>query len=613
MDRSPPLYALLPERYRKRDGDTQFTLKALTELLDGPRTQIEANIGALYRDWFVETCEDWVLPYLARLAGHYWVTHLAADRRALVADAIAFARRKGTYPALEHELAAITGWPVQIAFEAGAPVARYWDEPVYALREAAPQPDGDGRYRFHPMGLDCPLFAAPRAYPGIEAPFDPRLDAPVTLTMNADVALLERALAILIEDNKGELQPIPAADMAVADLGEWRAPTAVEARAFVDPVRGRFLLSEALARSGRIAVDFAYAAPGNVGGGPYERAMARPQKGTWVAYVHADARPDQGVPAYRTLADALEAFRSIPDHGLIRILDSSAYETGGLEIGAAPLVCATDPNAPRRLTIEALSGETPVLRGTLRFLGGATGLRLALNGLWIDGRIEIEGEVEACIEHCSVHPVTARGQARPGTGPILAIVATAGGAAPPALALNACLTGPLALSQGTVLTISDSAVDGYGADLAISGGPAATLVRCTLLGGADFAGLNARDTILDQPLTVPGGPPSAHHCFAPEGVALLNGAGNVGGVPPAYESRVFGMPGYARLDPAANEAIRTGASNGSEIGLFNSGHNAQRVELMTLRLKEVLPIGMVPKLERRPLMPQTDQGGTGTP
>ena len=59
------------------------------------------------------------------------------------------------------------------------------------------------------------------------------------------------------------------------------------------------------------------------------------------------------------------------------------------------------------------------------------------------------------------------------------------------------------------------------------------------------------------------------------------------------------MPGYARLDRVASEEIRTGASNGSEIGVFNAGHAAHRLALMEDCLATRLPIGMGLQTERQ--------------
>lgn len=597
MPDSPPFYSLLPELYRRRDREAGHALEAFLEVLDGPRALIEENIAALYRSWFVETCEDWALPYLARLAGCDGPLEHAADRRALVADAIAFARRKGTRPALEHELAALGGWPVQLAAGSGWATARFWDEPAYELRDAAAKSAGGGRYRFHPMGADCRLFAAPRAHRGIDCPFDAALDAPLALTMAADERLLDRALEIAIEGADGAFHAIPSAEVVLADLSGWERPTSTAARVCVDPLLGRFILTTPAARDPRALVRFACAAAGNVGGGPYERTMTEPGEATWIARVHRQALPGSGV--YRTLAEALAAFRGVADHGLIRILDSGAYDLDERAASGPATVCQTDPNAPRRLTIEALSGETPVLRGTLGFEGGTSGLRLVLGGLWIDGRVVIGEGVEARIEHCSIHPLSAQrlsGAAMPGPA---AIELVSGDRAPASLVLRACLTGTLAAGPKAALAISDSVIDGRRGGMAISGDPAATLERCTILGGAAFGALGASNSIFASPVTVTGSDCALRNCFVPAGSDLPGALQCLSGPDPIPGSSVFAMPGYARLDPAASEEIRTGASNGSEIGVFNAGHAAQRLALMEDCLAVRLPIGMAYRLKQK--------------
>ena len=600
MASSPPLYSLLPELYRNRDAAAGFALRALTEILDGPRGRIEADIEALYRDWFVETCADPALPYLAALAGRQEPPSLAFDRRALVADAVAFARRKGSYCALEHELAKLTGWPIQIVVEGGQAVVRYWEEPVYTLRDVATSGEDPRRYRFHPLGVDCRLFAAPRPYAGIEARFEAGLHAPVALTRDSGTGLLARALGIVIEHEDGEAEPVSPEEMGLADLGAWEVPSQRGKRVWIDPVLGRFLLKEAPPPRGNISACFSYAAAGNVGGGPYERETTRADDKSWIAYVHRAATP--GATAFRTLQEALEAYRKVPGAGLIRILDSGAYDLADHAVGAAPLVCPDDPDAPRRLTIEALSGETPTLRGTFRFTGAAAGLDLALRGLWIDGRIEIDGAVDARIEHCTVQPVSGRRAAAADAEPAVALIATAREGATPRLALHACLMGPLALAGGMPLTISDSAVDGYGVGPAIIGGPRVRMARCTLLGGADLGGVEAVDSILGAALRLDSEAARIDYCFVPQGAAVPPGFGNISGAAgPLFGSSVFASPGYARLDTFADAAVRTGASNGSAMGLFNGIHAAQRLDLMRQRLRETLPIGIGYALEPQSL------------
>lgn len=594
MTGPPPIYNLLPEVYRNRDARAGGPLRALTELLDEGGDVVARDIAGLYRDWFVETCDSRFLPYLAYLVGSPGPQRGTRDPRALVADAVALARRKGTIPAVEHLLACLGGWPVQVRFDADMATASFWSEPVYPVRRVAPHRERAGCYFFHPLGVDCTLFAAPRPYAGIESRFIPALDAPLPWSGAHEAAWLARAIEILVVEETGEWQAVPAGDMVVADLGDWCAPAG--ARAAVDPALGRFMLGGRAAHDRPVAVSFAYASAGNVGGGAYDREMARPDDSTWVAYVHGEAVPGSATPAFRTLAEALEAWRSVPGHGLIRILDSGRYEVDGLAIGAAPLVCPTDPNAARRLTIEALSGEAPVLRGTLRVAGGGTGLKLVLSGLWIDGRMALEGRVEARIEHCSVHPVSAT---RCGGGRTDAIAATGVGA-PPKLGLHACLTGPLRLAEGVALSVSDSAVDGYG-DKAIAGAPNATLARTTLLGGAELGSLDAVDTIFGEPVTVHRiDSCRVSYCFVPSGVRLPGDTHSITDAAVAgFESITFGMPGYARVKPSS--VIQTGASNGSAIGLFNAEHEVQREMLMAQALAESLPVGTGHRLERKSL------------
>lgn len=107
-----PLYERLPEIYRIRDGE-QFPagqLEAYVGLLDGVHAALRDNIEALGHDLFIETCADWVIPYIADLLG---TSHLSGDPwtlRADVARTINHRRRKGTLGAIESLAYALSGW-----------------------------------------------------------------------------------------------------------------------------------------------------------------------------------------------------------------------------------------------------------------------------------------------------------------------------------------------------------------------------------------------------------------------------------------------------------------------------------------------------------------------
>ena len=107
-----PLFERLPEIYRVRDAEQSppDQLRAYLAAVEQPFSALHANIGQLYDDLFIDTCDDWVIPYIADLLG---TTHLKGDARTLradVADTIALRRRKGTRGAIERLTVNLTGW-----------------------------------------------------------------------------------------------------------------------------------------------------------------------------------------------------------------------------------------------------------------------------------------------------------------------------------------------------------------------------------------------------------------------------------------------------------------------------------------------------------------------
>ncbi len=64
------LNALLPAIYRIRDSEQGEPLKALLQVISEQVDLIEDDIAGLYENWFIETCEDWVVPYIGDLIGY---------------------------------------------------------------------------------------------------------------------------------------------------------------------------------------------------------------------------------------------------------------------------------------------------------------------------------------------------------------------------------------------------------------------------------------------------------------------------------------------------------------------------------------------------------------
>jgi hypothetical protein len=73
---------------------------------------LQEDLDQLYDDQFIETCADWVVPYIGELLGSHALHGIAtiASPRAEVAHTIAYRRRKGTVPVIEQVARDVTGW-----------------------------------------------------------------------------------------------------------------------------------------------------------------------------------------------------------------------------------------------------------------------------------------------------------------------------------------------------------------------------------------------------------------------------------------------------------------------------------------------------------------------
>lgn len=123
------VYALLPVVHRQRDEEVGEPLRALLSVIADQVGIVEQDIERLYENWFIETCDDWVLPYLGDLVGYRPApeirergfvdveqpsTHdtVFVSRRE-VANTLRYRRRKGSLALLELLANDIAGWPAR--------------------------------------------------------------------------------------------------------------------------------------------------------------------------------------------------------------------------------------------------------------------------------------------------------------------------------------------------------------------------------------------------------------------------------------------------------------------------------------------------------------------
>ncbi|HEY2069692.1 MAG TPA: hypothetical protein VGG48_09085 [Rhizomicrobium sp.] len=128
------LYDLLPVVHRLRDAERGYPLRALLAVIAEQAGVIENDIAQLYENWFIETCQDWVVPYIGSLIGYQPVQAVSQAEscsdcakssktesqaepimipRREVANTIRYRRRKGTLTILDDLGTAVSGWPVR--------------------------------------------------------------------------------------------------------------------------------------------------------------------------------------------------------------------------------------------------------------------------------------------------------------------------------------------------------------------------------------------------------------------------------------------------------------------------------------------------------------------
>lgn len=414
------LYDSLPEVYRVRDAAQGYPLRAFLAALGEQGDALWDEAQRLYDNQFLETCEPWLVPYLAALLGYRPIHAIGpVSQRALAAQWIGLVRAKGTAATLEEVAHGATGWPARVveffqllAHPQHSNHARPQVHGALDLRSARWLEDlgsgfdsahytvdvgriarreglhnianvglylwrlrpglwprhralriGTRRYACHPLGLDTQCFNLPLAEADRRSQAQP-VHLPIALSRRRLHEQLgdfhPRAFRIWIDGL--EVAPAALCICNLSDLGAGWAHMPDTKVAF-DPVLGRIATPAAQAAPNLVEVLFHDAFPGDLGGGTYERAASFAEKLTPLVPV--------------SLGGNLQtALGSVQTGGVVELGDSERYN-GTFTINAA---------ADERIELRAANGERPVLGLTADLaITGAAGSEVTLNGLMIAG------------------------------------------------------------------------------------------------------------------------------------------------------------------------------------------------------------------------------------
>ena len=494
------LYELLPAIIRQRDVAQGGPLQSLLTAIAGQAGVFEDDLLRLRDNLFIETCDEWVVPYIGDLLGVRGLNDLAipgCSQRARVAHTLSYRRRKGTATMLEQLARDTTGWPARAveffqilettqwlnhvrpqnlrtpglrdtnsleligtAFDTAAHTGDVrhissgrgrhnlpsiglflWRLQSYPLENssACAAPSVDGRYFFHPLGGDQPLFNLPQTLADVTQ-LATEIDVPAPLRRRPLFDELEARRAALAAGDTpregyfgtapvlgvsvrltagGPIQTIPPEQIFISDLseltpgGDWRRPVGTGGgnppNVAADPVLGRLSFAAGVVPAG-VFVSAAHGFPGDIGGGPYDRRNAVAEfplaEVDWQAGVSADFTSTPAQNLYATLAEAVQAWNTRTAGtrtGVISIVDNYTYAenlTGAnqVEIGEGErllLVSADWPRLPvpggapgqtaRRLGVITATNRRPHLQGDIAVEGTAPANSESPGAFWIDG------------------------------------------------------------------------------------------------------------------------------------------------------------------------------------------------------------------------------------
>lgn len=693
------IYRLLPAVYRVRDAEHGGVLRELVGIVADQVNALAESLDQMYDDQFIETCAEWVAPYIGDLIGYrtlHGVVPRVASPRAEVANTIRYRRRKGTASMLEQLARDVTGWPARAveffeqltttqymnhvrplaaattdlrdatrlamsgtfqngAFDGFAHTAemrrvgsrsgRYnipnigiflWRVQALRLgRVPLVAADASGRrFRFDPLDTDKPLFGAPRTEQDITHIAEP-FDVPLPLLRRwlkahlADYYGVGGSLLVETETAAG-VDPINASNIRVCDLsddpaspGSWaHEPQPADTHVSIDPVLGRAAFAAAPAAGELRLATFHYGAALAIGGGGYDRASSLADVPTVV--------PVSGGGA--ALGPALS---SVAGGGAVEIQDNREYAAPATITATTPIAGAAD----QAVTLCSINRTRPLLsRSGQLNLAMEPDTTVVLDGLVLAGApLVIEESADArprtlILRHCTLVP----GLTRQPDGSAGAVGAASLIVLHPfaSVTLDHCIVGPVVAVEGVEVHANDSVVDaGAASEIAVCGRPAPgggvlgtvttaadrqvgdglvpsgnlDINACTVVGKIHAVRLDVSNSILLAARTGPADPWPApiraerrqvgciRFSFVPASSRTPRRFRCAGGDPdhiPHFTSLRYGDPAYGQLRPATHEAIRTGASDESEMGATHELYQPLRETNVRLRLDEYLRYGL---------------------
>jgi hypothetical protein len=109
------LYARVPGNYLVYDEERGQPLLALLRVVGAQVANVRQDLDALWDNFFIETCDEWVVPYIGALLGANLLQQpVGQSNRLDVWNTVLWRRSRGTPQMLEALAQAISGWPADL-------------------------------------------------------------------------------------------------------------------------------------------------------------------------------------------------------------------------------------------------------------------------------------------------------------------------------------------------------------------------------------------------------------------------------------------------------------------------------------------------------------------
>jgi hypothetical protein len=441
--------------------------------------------------------------------------------------------------------------------------------------------------------------------------------------------------------SRGQGMPVPRSSLIPAELSGWRYQIP-KGRVAVDPERGRLMFPANSRPKHGVWVSYQYGFAADLGGGEYARTTPELENATrYIVHTVLPTRdPTQGsLPPghFASIGAALAAWSTArtvtPDLKalVIELAESGVYD-GSIDLqlaaGEAIQLRAADRTRPVLRLLDARANQQDALS-----VSGGAGSRLLLDGLLIMGRgveVHVDGEdtdgatpaadlCELVIRHCTLVPGWTLqcdcDPRRPGE-PSVTLDGTRA-----SLRVEHSIIGPISVispprrGEPPLLQLCDSVLDATGTERVAIGAPdeavayvTASIRRCTVIGEVQAHSIQlAEDSIFVSLVRVlrrqlgcmrfcfvpPGSrTPQRFHCqpdLATAAVPPAQRPTEILRVVPLLRSLRYSTPDYVRLHDRCCEEIRSGASDGSAMGVYHDLYEPQREANLAVRLQEYVP------------------------